>query len=307
MMCSCPKCNAQIEVDLSKMPENGTFMPCQECKARFWINKESYARMSLNKEGKTYCDQCGKELDHKIVCKACGVMYPDFYLVRASKPPLRQVEKPDFNISFSLKPARQTYTHNYTYTGTGTKKTSARAPNNILKRVGMLVFVVFLAIGAALLYQKIQLEKQYAKNYMRALYTMKLGTDYGLNTCAKISSDWKTKMDAGQNFAPHISEADEATLNKIKDTTDVLMQKLNKPPKKFINSNEKLSNLYGAYTKVHAIAVAPSGSLSSYTGSAANSQNEFNLAVKNLKESLPLELSEELQSARKRYKALRDI
>jgi uncharacterized protein YbaR (Trm112 family) len=309
MTCSCPKCNAQIEVDLSKMPENGTFMPCPECKARFWINKESYARMSLNKEGNTYCDQCGRELVHKIVCKACGVMYPDYYLVRASKPPRRQVEKPEFNISFSLKP-RQTFTPSYTYTGakkSGRRPTSEGSRNIILKRVGVLAVVVLLVIGAGLFYQKKQMEKQYAKNYMRALYTMKLGTNIGLNTCSKISTDWKTKMAAGQNFAPHISDKDESTLNKIKDTTDVYMLKLNKPPKKFISSNEKLANLYGAYTKVHAIAVAPSGSLSSYTDSVAKSQNEFDIALKDMKNNLPLELSEELQIAKKKFTALRDI
>jgi predicted Zn finger-like uncharacterized protein len=303
MTCSCPKCHAQIEVDLSRMPENGTFMPCPECKTRFWLNKESYARRALIKEGQIYCDQCGKELDHKIVCTACGVMYPDYYLVQASKPPRRQVEKPDFNISFSLKPAKQTYAYTYT----GTTKSSERSPNNILKRLGLLALVAILAVGAVSLYQKIQREKQYAKNYIRVLYTIKLGTDVGLNTCAKISTDWKTKMDAGQNFAPHISEADESKLNKIKDTTDVFMQKLNEPPKKFITCKDKLANLYGIYTKLHAIAIAPSGSLSSFTDSTAKSQTDFNIAVKDLKGSLPLELSEELQKARKRYKALRDI
>jgi uncharacterized protein YbaR (Trm112 family) len=126
MNCSCPKCHAPIEVDISRIPETGAFTPCPECKGRFWINKESYARMSLSKEGKTYCDQCGKELGNKIVCAECGVMYPDYYLVQTSKPPRRQIEKPDFNISFSLRAARQSYTHTYTYTGA--KKTSAIAP-----------------------------------------------------------------------------------------------------------------------------------------------------------------------------------
>src|ERR1035441_3358055 len=87
MTCSCPKCHAQIEVDFSSIPENGTFTPCPECKGRFWTNKESYARMALKKEGSTYCDKCGKELGHQIVCAGCGVMYPDYYLVQASKPP----------------------------------------------------------------------------------------------------------------------------------------------------------------------------------------------------------------------------
>lgn len=104
MTCSCPKCHAQIEIDFSSIPENGTFKPCPECNSRFWINKESYARMALKKDGNIYCDKCGKELDHLIVCAECGVMYPDYYVVQASKPPRRQVEKADlFSFSFTLR------------------------------------------------------------------------------------------------------------------------------------------------------------------------------------------------------------
>lgn len=307
MTCSCPKCHAQVEVDLSKIPESGTFIPCPECKSRFWVNKETYARRALIKEGRIYCDICGKELDHKIVCSACGVMYPDYYLVQASRPPLRQVEKLDlFSLSFTLKPATPTYSYAYT-TYTGAKKSSEKSPKVFLKRVGLLALVALLAVGMAYLYHINKVEKQYAKNYMRALYTIKTGTDLSLNTCAKISAEWKTKMDAGQSFVPRISEGDESRLNTVKTATDNFMQKLNETPKKYIDSKEKLTNLYGVYTKVHTLAVAPSGSLPGFTGLTSKSQGDFNVAVKELKGSLPTKLAEELQIARVKYKGLKDI
>lgn len=306
MTCSCPKCHAQIEVDLSKIAESGTFTPCPECKSRFWINKESYARMALQKEGKIHCDKCGKELDHIIVCTACGVMYPDYYLVQASKPPRRQIEKPDlFSFSFTLKPATTTYA--YTYTGAKSSRSSERSPNVVMKRVGMLALVALLAVGIGYFLQLRKAEQLYTKNYMRALYTMKVGTDLSLSTCTKLSTEWNTSMAAGQKYAPHISAEDEARLNQIKDTTDRFMQTLNEPPKKFINSKEKLTNLYGIFTKTHALAVAPSGSLPEFTGSASKSQNDFNVALKELKGSLPPELSAEFQIAKTKYKGLKDI
>jgi uncharacterized protein YbaR (Trm112 family) len=306
MTCSCPKCHGQIEIDLSNIPESGTLTPCPECKIRFWVNKETYARRALIKEGNIYCDKCGNELEHKIVCKACGVMYPDYYLVQASKPPRRQVEKPElFSLSFTLKPSTPTYAYTYTYTGA--KESSERTPKVLLKRVGLLALVALLAVGIAYLYHINQVEKQYAKNYMRALYTIKTGTDLSLNTCAKISAEWKTKMDAGQSFVPRISLEDESRLNMVKTATDGFMQKLNETPKKYINSKEKLANLYGVYTKVHALAVAPSGSLSGFTDSATKSGSEFNVVVKDLKASMPTGLSEELQVAKVKYKGLKDI
>jgi uncharacterized protein YbaR (Trm112 family) len=304
MTCSCPKCHAQIDVDLSRIPENGAFTPCPECKGRFWVNRESYARIALKKEGKTYCDKCGKELDHVIVCRACGVMCPDYYLVQASRPPRRQVEKPDlFSMSFTLKPATQTYAYTYT----GAKKPAERAPKGNLKRVGLLVLVALLVVGGGYLYHINKAEQEYAKNFMRVLFTIKSGTDFSLDTCAKISADWKSGMDTGQKYAPHISPEAETRLNKVKDTTDSFMQKLNKPPKKFVNARAKLADLYGAYTKVYALALAPPGSFSGFTDSANRSEAEFKTAVKELKASLPPELSAELKIAKTKYKALKDI
>ena len=305
MICSCPKCDAQIEVDLSHIPETGTFTSCPECKGRFWINKESFSRMALKKEGKTYCDQCGKELDHVIVCRACGIMYPDYYLVQASKPPRRQVEKPDlFSLSFAHKQATPT---SYAYTYTGAKQSSERIPKVLLKRAGLLVIVALLVVGAGYFYKIKKSEQEYAKNFMRALFIIKSGTDLSLNTCAKISADWKSGMDAGQSSAPHISPETETSLITVKDATDKYLQKLVKPPQKYVKAQAKLADLYGAYIKVHALALAPSGSLPGFTDSANRSEAEFNTAVKELKTSLPPELSAELKIAKTKYKSLKDI
>jgi predicted Zn finger-like uncharacterized protein len=307
MTCSCPKCHANIEVDLSRIPENGTFLPCSECKGRFWINRESYARRALVKEGQVYCDQCGKELDHKIVCAACGIMYPDYYLVQASKPPRRQVEKPDyFSMSFSLKPARQA-AYSYTYAPEAGKSHVGKGSGFPMKRVGLVAIVAILAVALGFFYMKMQAEQKYAKDYMRALYTIKTGSDLSLKTCARISSDWKAKTDAGQNFVPRVSAEEESRLNKVKEVTDRYMQKLNKPPDKFVINNEKLANLYGVYTNAHTMAVAPSGSLQRFSESAAKSEKDFNAALAAIKGSMPPALSKELQIAKTKYRGLQNI
>ncbi|HEX9062767.1 MAG TPA: zinc ribbon domain-containing protein [Clostridia bacterium] len=257
--------------------------------------------MALRKEGPIYCDKCGSELDHTIVCSACGIMYPDYYLVRASKPPRRQAEKPDlFSFTFGSKPSKQTYTYSYS----PSSKPAAKAPILLMKRVGVLVLLAFLVIGALYIYNLKKSEKMYAQDYMRALYVLKSGTDLGLNTCEKISSDWKV---SGQGNAPHISTEDETRLNQIKDAAEKYLQKLNEPPKKFVNAKGKLSDLYGAYIKVHTLAVTPSGSLTNYTNSVSKSGNDFNVAIRDLKSSLPKELSAEFKVAQGKYKGLKDI
>jgi len=258
--------------------------------------------MSLKKEGIIYCDQCGKELDHKIVCSSCGIMYPDFFLVQCARPPRRQVEKPDlFSLGFTLKPARPTYS--YTYANT-TESNVSRPPRPYWKLAGMAALVILIAVGIGSFYNKKKTEQIYAKNYIRALYAIKSGTDLSFNICAKISNDWKM---TGQIPKSPNMEADESRLSSIKATTDRFIQKLNNPPKNFIGSKEKLSKLYDVYVQVNGLAVAPSGSLTGFTSSANKSQSDFNVAVQELKRSLPPELSAELQLAKTKYKGLKDI
>ncbi len=295
-----------VEVDLSNIPENGTFMPCPDCKGRFWINRESYARMALRKDGKAYCDKCNNELTHSIVCTDCGIMYPDYYLVQASKPPRRKIEKPDLlSFSFSLKSAKPTYT--YTYTPANEPRKSATTPNIFLKRAGVAVLFVLLAIGIGVFYHMKKAEQLYAKNYMRALYTIKSGTELSLMTCAKISTEWRKNTEMGQKYAPHIDSEDETRLKMVKDTADRFMKLLNKPPKKYNNSSLKLANLYETYKKTHAMALTPPNSLTDLTISADKAKNDFLTAAQDLKNNLPAELSSELKLAQIKYKGLRDI
>lgn len=305
MTCSCPKCHAQIEVDLTNIPEKGTFNPCTECKGRFWISRESYARMALKNDGDTYCDKCGKVLDHKIVCTSCGVMYPDFFLVQASRPPRRQVEKLDlFSLSFTLRPATST-TSAYTYTSSAKEHhIKAPRPRPILKIVGIAALLILLTFGISYLYNIKKSEQQYAKNYMRALYTIKSGTDLSLNICTKTSSDWKI---SGQISAPRIQGEDADRLNKVKEMTDRFMLTLDKPPNKFIVSKEKIAKLYDVYSKTTVLAMAPSGSLAGFINSADKSRSDFNVAAQELKKSLPRELSSEFQIAKVKYKNLQEI
>lgn len=307
MNCTCPKCNANIDVDLSRISEKGNFTPCPECKRRFWINRESYSRMALKKEGYTYCDQCGREIDNKIVCSGCGVMYPDYCLVQTSRPPLRSVEKKNlFNISFTLKPVTPSYTYSYSYSSAEAKKTSTVATGSLLKLAGVGAIVLLLAFGVTSFYHKKKTEQQFAKNYIRALYTIKTGADLSLDICSKISTDWKANISAGQNQIPRIKEEDESRLNTVRQTSEHFMQTLNNPPKKFLESKEKLSNLYNLYLKVNTLATAPSGSLSGFTSSVANSQNDLNTGMKELKMGFTPELFAEFQIAKTKYKGFKE-
>lgn len=302
MKCSCPKCNANIQVDLPHIPENGIATPCPECNSRFWTNKESFACRALKKEGKLYCAQCSNELNHQIVCPTCGVLFPDFCVVQTSKPVKRQLKKPGIAVSFSLRPAQQKIP------GISTSgKTSSKSRKSLVTIVSLLMLVVVLSALIGVAYNKRKAEQEFSRYYVLAVYGIKTGTDLDLNQCAKLAADWKTKMNAGQNFQPSISPVDESRLNKVKVEIDNVMQRLNKPPKKFIAANANLAKLYGSYAQLHSLTLAPPSSLAGFTDSAAKSENDFRQAVQGFKAVLPTELSAEIDKAKAKYKGLRDF
>jgi hypothetical protein len=302
LTCSCPKCQSQIELDQSRIPVNGNFSTCPDCKNRFWINRESHARMALKKDGKTYCDQCGKELHQIFTCESCGVIFPDYYLVQTARPPRRQVEKQAlFSTRITLKQAKPSYT--YTYTGSSKSGPSISKPS--IGKVTTFALVALLAIGAAYFYHIKKFEENYITNYMRALYTIKSGTEFGLNECAKVSFDWKSNI--GNKYVPHISIEAESKLNRFKDATDSFMKQLSEPPNKFTQNQQKLEKLYSVYIKINTLAIAPTGSFSSFIDTTKKSEGEYISSINELKNNMPFELSEGLEKAKTKYKGLRGI
>jgi uncharacterized protein YbaR (Trm112 family) len=304
MMCSCPKCAAEIELDIASISEEGSYTPCPECKGRFWLGKESFARRALKKEGQIYCDACGKELDCLIVCTACGVVFPDYCLLQASKPASRQLVKSEFSWSFAAKPAKkakQAYAipHKSTSVTPLSRKLLVRA-------VCLLVFAALAVVGVTFYNQK-KAERQYATNYVLALYGIKSGIDLSLSQGTRLSADWKTKTDAGQRFVPHLTPQEESRSDRLKAELDPIMQKLDKAPQKFGKAYEQIGKLYGIHMRLNALVATPPGSLSVFTDSAGKLGNDFKSAAQELKAGLPKELSEELLNASTKYRELRDL
>ena len=300
-MCTCPKCAAEIGLNIASISEEGSFTPCPECKGRFWIGKESFARRALKKEGKIYCDACGKELDCLIVCAACGVVFPDYCLLQASKPASRQLAKTEFSWSFASKPAKQAY-------AIPQKSTSVTPVSRkfLVRAVCLLVFAAMTAVGVTAYNQK-KAERQFVADYVLVLYGIKSGVDLSLSQCTRTSADWKTKTDAGQRFVPHLTPEEESRSDRVKTELDPLMQKLDKAPQKFSKSYEQIGKLYGIHVNLNSLAATPSGSLPGFTESANKLGNDFKSAAQELKAGLPKELSEELAKASTKYKELRDL
>jgi len=303
MTCSCPKCAAEIEMNAAGISEEGSYTPCPECKSRFWIGKESFARRALQKEGKLYCDACGKELGCLTVCTGCGVVFPDYYLLQMSKPQRRQIEKAKFSWSFgsSSKPAKQTYS-------IPQKSTSVTPLSSkfLVRAVSLVVFAALVGVGSHVYIQN-KTERQYAASYVVALYGIKTGVNVSLSQCARISADWKAKTDAGHQFVPRLTASEETRSQRVNNELDPLMLKLDKPPQKFSKARESITKLYGIHTRLNSLAATPPATLGGFNEAVGRIDGDFKAAAQELKAGLPTELSEELERGKAKFKELKDL
>jgi uncharacterized protein YbaR (Trm112 family) len=302
----CPKCSAEIELDLPPSTVEETSVACPACKARLWVFKESFAARAFRKTKEISCEKCGKGLGHSTFCPSCGVLFPDYLVVSTGRKRARKVTIIK-EIRAHKRGRAELAAHR---PGAAPLSVSQKPDKNTSKILLITASLVVLAIVASLgirAYQQHNAESQYTANYLRALYCIKTAADRSLKTCAKISADWKVNLDAGRNVNPHVSAEDEAALNTVRGEIDKYMQKLNPPPENYVNANEKLANLNGVYAKLHALAVAPSGPLPRFNDSAGKLDSEYKKAAQELKASLPEKLSAELKKAGVKYKGLRDF
>ncbi|MBT0654298.1 hypothetical protein [Geomobilimonas luticola] len=308
MKCICPKCHAKIQVVLPQVPEEGTTSTCTECKGRFLVYQESFGARALRKTGEISCVQCGNELGPSISCAHCGALFPEYYVVQSG---LKRTVRKTATIKedgSSLRPAKA----KSTLPLPGQKSSPAvvqpleKSPKLFLMIVGVIALLA-LMVGGGTVYNNRQKEQKFAKNYVVALYGIKSGSDMSLAKCAKLSADWKAKLDGGLNFTPRISPEDESDIDTVKNEIDAVMQKLTQPPRKYTAANEKLNNLYGVYTRMNANAMAPSSSWSNFNDSTNKLENDFNAAAQDLKSNLPEGLKEEVRNVVTRYKSLKFI
>jgi len=171
---------------------------------------------------------------------------------------------------------------------------------------GVIVLLALVA-GGAMYYTKHKAETTYARNFAMATYCIQAGIDKGQKMAAKIGTEWKQRTDAGQVFQPKATADDERGFTQVEMKLDQAMQKLNKPPEKFANCNDKLTRLRGNYAKWRSLVSAPGNSQQTFNENFAKLEIEYKLAAKEFKNGMPADMMEELVSASQKLKTLRPL
>jgi len=314
LICSCPKCSVKIERDLTQILEDTSVTICPECKARYVLTRESFARRATRKAGEINCAQCGGQLDHSQYCPSCKALYPDYYAAEfpdAAKKRARQNRDlfgglKNFSFEWGSSSAPSVDHKPILLDSEPWQEPVVWKKKNIVRGVSAVVIVALIALGVSF-YVHAKAKQQYAESYVMALYGIKMGTDLGLKLCGKISADWKAKSSSGQNIPPLITVDDENQLNNVKAQTDKYLQKLNDPPAVFAESNSRLLKLNELFVKLHAGALKPSGNITDFVDLTQKTENDFKVVAADLKKNLPSELSEQLAIAKAKYRGLKDF
>jgi hypothetical protein len=314
LICSCPKCSAKIELALTQITEDSPPHNCPACKSRYVLTRETFARRASRKAGQINCTLCGGQLDHSQYCPSCKVLYPDYYAAEftdAAKK--RACQNRDLfgglkNLSFEWRSSNSpSIDYKPVLLDSEPWQETARwKKKNIVMGVSAVVIVALIALGISL-YSHAKARKQFAESYIMALYGIKLGTDFSLKACSKISADWTAKSSSGQIAPPQISIDEENQLNLVKEKTVKYLKQLGDPPSAYAGSNEKLLKLNGLFLKLHAAALKPAGTITSFVDLTQKTENDFKAASADLKKDLPDELSKLLDIAKTKYSGLKDF
>jgi len=321
MECLCPKCSETTPIDLSEMPSDGFVAHCSTCNATLHVLRESCACRAKRQSHEICCANCGSRLDQHVHCKSCGLIYPD-YLILVNLDDARRKARKDFiskkwtairDFEFSFRPVRSgssiDTTHHYVPQKSASGETAAKS---LFTRkfatisLGLIVTVALVATGV-FAYNLHQREKQYARNYFKAIYGIKTGVDTNLKTCSTMKAEWEKAANSGIRYSPLISTNDEMKSAKLRGEVDKIVNLTNEPPKKLASSKDRLQAIYKIYLESDALINSKPNSLQEFSNTIDKLDKKMKLASNDIKSNLPDSMKEEMQNAKLKYRGLSDF
>jgi len=309
MRCSCPKCNAAVELDNREVPADGSFNKCPECGTGFLLRKESFARRALHRGENSSCTECGDQLGPATFCQNCHALYPDYYVTEISSAAKNQFGKllsklSAINKITATKGSRPSH-QEYIPSPDAKPSTSATKGRGQQSAFILTCLILLVALGAGgFFYYQNKKNTEYGEKYVRAIFVIKLAAEMNNKLSAKIVSDWKA---AATPQPPKLAAGEQTSLNSAKKDVDLVMQELPEAPEKFSASRDALGKYLEAYQKMQSLNTSPAGTADSFAEAATKLDSEFRKAGTAMKNGLPEKLAEAFAEGKKKYKPLNDM
>lgn len=285
MICTCPKCSAQIEAEEPSSPEKGGTAKCPDCNSRFWAQRENFLLRAFKKDWKIFCCNCGSEVGPDTFCQGCSLPFPDYWVVQSSKPSRRYPYQPALSLDFSLGGTRRRQPGSYGYSEDAA---STRSPFFML--IGVLAVLVALVLGASYYFLGGggKSDRKFSENYVFALYGVKSGVDASIKRIEQMSSK-------GMLTAQEL-----ATIDNVKSEIDAALAKAAAaPPPEAAAALDRLNQLHAIYGKLYALSKS-----SASLAEAKQLEAQFNEQALEMARTLPEELKNQLRQDAIKYRSL---
>jgi len=306
MICSCPKCNAQIEFDPTVILAEGLFDRCSECHTHFVIRKDSFAKRALFKGDEISCTECGEHPGSSIHCQNCHAIYPDFLVIEITSATKKQLGKilsyfdilKSLNIGSSAKPSLETYSDSPAKAG---KPKDIKPLGKLLQSAIAIATILFLLAGGGYYWYQDKIATAYTQNYVRALLGLKIARDYELTVSNRVANDMKV------GGLSTLTAAEKKATTSAKTDVDTLIQRIGEAPAQFTASYNAIKQLNETYTMLHATVTSPVGMSDTYAASVKQMDDKFKASARALKTTLPEKITVQLAASTKKHKQLQDF
>lgn len=315
LTCSCPKCGADLE---ARFTDEEQPLTCPSCSSNFILVRESSATRARRRSRKLSCAVCGNLLDHRGHCGSCGTLFPDYH-VAVTREELHQKARAQrrsdfrqslarFNPSLYVDLFRRPALEQRQRRPAPVAASSASLVTPRLQRLLLaLLGIALMGGGASYAFTAHKKQQLFAKSFTEAIYGMKTGTDFNLEICDRIATEWKAAQITGSAFAPSLKAEEKVRTDKIGAEVAKIMQNIGEPPKKYAPAHQKLTQLREAYKKSADLLASPPESLPAFTAAAERAKSGFSSASQDLKSDMPDNLREELERAKQKYHRLKDF
>ena len=174
---------------------------------------------------------------------------------------------------------------------------------SLRKRVlaASLMFIVLIAVVVGITQYRRYEQRQYAYNYVQALYVINSGMHLVDMLCKGTYNDWRGVEPSSAHEESGIGPQARADLQSVKATSDKIMGALGTPSAEYNQAEQILQRLYGIYEKTNAMIINSQDSLSRHTTEMDAATAEFSREIENLKAHMPAPLAVELKKAGQKY------
>lgn len=245
-----------------------------------------------------YCPECRRGQPFSERCSFCDCDFACFVLIGSNAPSLNKLrssgtflpDNPKKGICHGLLSRLQAALGSFS-------NASLRARVIVLG----ITFLLLVSVVAGIMQHRSHLRRQYAQNYVRALYTIKSGMNLGEMICNGTFNAWRGVEPSTVPRSGTINPQALADLESVKTEIDKIMKKLDKPSAEYSQAARILEKLYALYEKTNSMVINSPDSLSLSMKEYLTAREEFSREIENLKSNLPLPLAGELKIAAQKY------